>query len=106
MDEAHALAAARSIELNPVRAGLAAAPQDWRWSSARAHLTGIGDGLTEIAALGVAAGAWRGFLEDGLENGMLVAIRAGERTGRPLGDGDFIARMEVATGRELARRKP
>ncbi len=57
MDEAHALAAARYIELNPVRARLAAAPEDWPWSSARAHLTGVGDGLTEIAALGVAAAA-------------------------------------------------
>jgi putative transposase len=28
------------IELNPVRAGIAANPADWQWSSARAHLTG------------------------------------------------------------------
>jgi putative transposase len=56
MDEAHALSAARYIELNPVRARLAAQPQDWPWSSARAHLTGTGDGLTAIAALGIGAG--------------------------------------------------
>jgi putative transposase len=106
MDEAHALAAARYIELNPVRARLAAAPEAWRWSSARAHLTGESDGLTEPGALGVAAGAWRDFLAAGLDDGMLETIRSGERTGRPLGDAAFVARIESATGRDLARRKP
>jgi putative transposase len=40
MDEPHLLAAARYVERNPVRAHLARAPGDWRWSSARAHLAG------------------------------------------------------------------
>jgi REP-associated tyrosine transposase len=34
--EAHYLQAARYIVLNPIRAGLCAAPEDWRWSSYRA----------------------------------------------------------------------
>jgi putative transposase len=106
MDEAHALAAARYIELNPVRARLVAAPQDWRWSSARAHLTGESDGLTETGALGVAPAAWGEFLDAGLDDGMLETIRSGERTGRPLGDAGFVARLEAVTGRDLARRKP
>ena len=38
MDERHLMACARYVEMNPVRAGLVAAPQDWRWSSAAAHL--------------------------------------------------------------------
>ena len=38
MDEPYLLAAARYIELNPVRAGPVTAPSDYRWSSARAHL--------------------------------------------------------------------
>src|SRR5690606_23208677 len=40
----HTLAAARYIELNPVRAGLARTPATWPWSSARAHLKGRDDG--------------------------------------------------------------
>src|SRR6185503_8599863 len=45
MDEDHLLACARYVELNPVRAGLVARPEHWRWSSARAHL-GLGrDGV-------------------------------------------------------------
>jgi putative transposase len=106
MDPAHALAAARYIELNPVRARLAAEPEDWPWSSARAHLTGVDDGLTRTAALGIGPGEWRDFLGFGLDDGMLETIRAGERTGRPLGDADFVRGLESSTGRELMRRKP
>ena len=40
MDEAHLLACARYVELNPVRAGLAERAEPWPWSSARAHLAG------------------------------------------------------------------
>lgn len=106
MDEAHTLAAARYIELNPVRAGLAARPQDWRWSSAAAHLGQGDDGVTDIAALGAHVPEWGGFLAAGLDEAALEAIRYGERTGRPLGSPDFIEQLETDTGRELAPRKP
>ena len=43
-------------------------PEDWRWSSARAHLTGQGDGLTAIDALGIPAAEWREFLDCGLND--------------------------------------
>jgi putative transposase len=81
MDEPHALAAARYIELNPVRAGLAARPGDWAWSSATAHLTGEADGLTRIAALGIGPDDWAGFLSSGLDDAALETIRRDERTG-------------------------
>jgi putative transposase len=32
MDEAYAMRAVRYVELNPVRAGLVAAPWEWTWS--------------------------------------------------------------------------
>jgi hypothetical protein len=35
-DETHLMAAHRYVARNPVRAGLCAAPADWRWSSYRA----------------------------------------------------------------------
>ena len=38
MDEAHLMAAARYVALNPVRARIVERAQDWPWSSARAHL--------------------------------------------------------------------
>jgi putative transposase len=45
MDEAHMVACARYVELNPVRAGLVARAEDWPWSSAAAHLAGRDDAL-------------------------------------------------------------
>jgi REP-associated tyrosine transposase len=52
MDEPYLLAAARYVELNPVRAKLAQRARDWRWSSARAHLAGRDDDLV-TARIGV-----------------------------------------------------
>ncbi|WP_246135664.1 transposase [Mesorhizobium intechi] len=48
MDEDHLLSAVRYVGLNPVRAGLAKQAADWPWSSARAHLTGEPDGVTDL----------------------------------------------------------
>jgi putative transposase len=48
-DRSYALACVRYIELNPVRAGLVKKPEDWRWSSARAHLLGECDPLVKSA---------------------------------------------------------
>ena len=106
MDEAHTMAGARYIELNPVRARLVSDPGDWPWSSAGGHLTGKPDGLTQIAALGIAPADWAAFLSAGLDDQTLEAIRRGERTGRPLGDAAFIGKLEALTGRALARQKP
>ena len=33
-------------------------------------------------------------------------LRAGERTGRPLGDGGLIDRLEAALGRRIRRQRP
>ena len=51
MDEAHLLAAVRYVELNPVRAGLVKRPEQWRWSSAKAHRQGREDGVTALAPM-------------------------------------------------------
>ena len=45
MDEAHWMAAARYIAMNPVKAGLVAHPWDWPWSSSPAHILGKDDAL-------------------------------------------------------------
>jgi len=43
--------AARTVARNPMRAGLVQRPQDWAWSSLRAHLDGRDDGLVTVAPL-------------------------------------------------------
>lgn len=105
LDEAHTMAAARYIELNPVRAGLVARPEDWPGSSAAAHLGGGEDGVTAVSALGAHVADWARFLAEGLDDTQLEAIRRGERTGRPLGSQDFLERLEQITNRPLAPRK-
>ena len=106
MDEPNLLAAARYVELNPVRARLASRPEDWPWSSAKAHLAGHDDDLAQVAPLLDRAGDWQAFLQSGLDEPTLETLRGHERTGRPLGDTSFVAGLEARLGRTLARRKP
>jgi putative transposase len=105
MDEAHLAAAARYVELNPVRARLAVRAEDWPWSSARAHLGGRDDGLVSVAPMLGRIPDWAGLLDQGLAKAEHETIRAAERTGRPLGGEGFLAELERRTGRALARRK-
>ncbi|MHB8530523.1 MAG: transposase [Caulobacteraceae bacterium] len=106
MDEDHLMAAARYVELNPVRAGLVERPEQWPWSSARAHLAGRDDGLAQVAPFLERAPDWPAFLAAGLAEDDHRAIQSGERTGRPLGGEAFVAHLESRLGRRLARRKP
>ncbi len=106
MDDGHLMAAARYVELNPLRAKLAARVADWPWSSARAHLTGRGDGVVDVTPLLEREPDWAKFLAGGLDADTHAAIRSAERTGRPLGDEAFTARLEQSLGRTLARQKP
>ena len=104
MDEPHALMAARYIERNPDRAGLVQNAWDWRWSSARAHLEGIDDGLTSHGTLDDLVSDWRAWLAAPPPDGQTDRLRHHLQTGRPLGDQAFLARVEKATSR-LSRRQ-
>jgi putative transposase len=109
MDEAHLIAAVRYVSLNPVRARLAARPQDWAWSSARAHLDGYDDALVVVKPMVDRFGA-SGLAElllGGREDEAgFAALRGAETTGRPLGNEGFIAGLERLLGRPIARRAP
>ncbi len=48
MDEPYLLAAARYVELSPVRARLVRRAEDYAWSSAQAHLAGKDDSLVKV----------------------------------------------------------
>ena len=41
MDEKYLLSTVRYVERNPVAARLCVNPQDWKWSSVRAHLSSL-----------------------------------------------------------------
>jgi putative transposase len=106
LDESHLLAAARYVELNPVRARLVVAPRDYRWSSARAHLKGKDDGVARVQPLLSLAGNWRRLLTSVVSEEDLREFRQHERTGRVLGDEAFQKRLERKLGRVLRRQKP
>ncbi len=106
MDERHLLAAARYIEMNPVKAGIARRPEDYPWSSARAHLSGRDDALVKVAPLLGFVGDWRCFLKEGLPKSAARTIEEHERTGRPLGDDAFLDKIERLAGRSMRPRRP
>lgn len=106
LDEAHLIAAVRYVELNPVRARLVASPEDWAWSSARAHLGGQDDGLTAFEPLASRIGDWRRYLAAGTDDAAIDALRRHTRTARPLGADTFMTELEARLGLTLRPRKP
>lgn len=117
MDDAHLIAAIRYVENNPVAAGMVETPDQWPWSSARSHLAGkrhADDPLTDLRALSAHIRTWRSYWRHGPDlsdaspeaQAIVEAIEQHLRTGRPLGDADWIADQEDRTGLTLARQKP
>lgn len=99
----------RYIEANPVRAGLAAHPRDYAWSSFAANASGEPAGrLTprpEYLALGADAAerarAYRELSALPLDAPVLDALRQGLDHDRPTGSNEFVARLGAAVGRVL-----
>lgn len=101
MDESYLMATVRYVELNPVRAGLRERPEEWSWSSARAHLAGEDDGLVTVKPMLARVDDWSSYLADSADQEMVQAIRKHTRTGRPRGSDQFLEYIESITGRSL-----
>jgi putative transposase len=106
MDEAYLRAAVRYVELNPVRARLCVQPEEWRWSSVRAHQLEVPDELLTVAPMRARIPDWRRYLSEGIPTELVDTLRRHTRTGRPAGDEKFITALEERTGRRLRPRKP
>jgi putative transposase len=106
MDEPYLLAAARYVELNPVRAGLTCDAADWPWSSAKAHISGRDDRLVRVDPLLAMVCDWRELLNSAVREEDLRDFRIHACTGCPLGNAKFVDRLEKAIGRILRPRKP
>ena len=106
LDEPYLFAAARYVEWNPVRAGLVGRPREYRWSSAAAHLAGRDDTLVKVAPLLEMVGNWNKFLAVPDAADLGDRLRRHENTGRPLGNQDFIERIELILNRVLKPKKP
>jgi putative transposase len=106
MDEDHLLSAVRYVGLNPVRAGLVKQAADWPWSSARAHLTGEPDGVTDLAPMTDRLPSPEGLF-DLLEADVAAfdALRKAESIGRPVGSETFLNRIAEHIGRTVKPEK-
>jgi putative transposase len=108
LDERHLWMGLRYVELNPVRAGMVAAPEQWPWSSASVH--------SDVAYTAPwlemerwrkrwSAAEWKQYLGSAESPSERAVLRQFTHTGRPLGSDEFVAALEQSTARSLAPRK-
>ena len=105
MDEAHLATAFRYLHLTPVKAKLAVHPRAWPWSSTRACLNGVADGLTSMEAMRARLPDMAALVDLGAAPGTGPAVRDAESIGRPRGSPQFIASLEARTARKLQAKK-
>lgn len=108
MSESHLWVAMRYVESNPCRAGIAATPAEYRWSSASAHLLGAPDRsqILDMEFWGQAGGAqrWSELHDLSSSTEQMRALRKCTYSGRPFGDEAFVAGMEDRFQRKWIRR--
>jgi putative transposase len=106
LDERHLVAAACYVDQNPVRAHMVDRAWDYPWSSARFHV-----GLVPSDLL-VSDRSLKGLVENWSDllcrhnNEANETIRTAVRTGRPIGDEEFVRSIGQITGRNLVKGKP
>lgn len=106
MSETHLLCALRYVELNPVRAGMAAEATDWPWSSARSHTSPTAsDGVLCCDWIEYFRGwnhaEWAEILAAGMTEAERNAVRRSTHTGEPLGSQEYVTTLERKLGRRL-----
>ncbi|HET7609467.1 MAG TPA: transposase [Gammaproteobacteria bacterium] len=112
--EAYLLACCRYIELNPVRACIVAAPEDYRWSSCRARLgyarstiLDLDPCYQELAAdESVRRERYREFLQSAIPEGEWALIRTAVRRGQLTGNEAFRQQVAATLHRRIENRGP
>ena len=105
MDERYLQATVRYVERNPVAAKLCQQPEEWPWSSARAHLQACDDELVQVRPMLERIQDWTGYLAQPLSEAEHEHLRRHTQTGRPLGDDSFIDQLERRLQRPLRPQK-
>jgi len=101
MDERYLYKCVRYIERNPVRAKIVERPEDYPWSSARAHVFGLADEVLSGSSFLQQIHDWRAYLAENESKNDLEEIRKNQGSGRPLGNEVFYETIEKLTGRKL-----
>ena len=113
-NEGYLLACCRYIELNPVRARIVAAPQDYPWSSYRARLGYAESAILDLdpcyQELGIDESARREryseFLQNAIPEGEWGLIRTAVRRGQLTGNDVFSKQVAATLGRRIGNRGP
>lgn len=106
LDEAYLWACLRYVERNPVRAKMVRRAEDYRWSSAWAHVHRTPNELLSECFVLEEVDDWAAYLsEDEQEEDLKLFRRHGE-TGRPLGDANFLDRLKRKLGIEVGYKRP
>ena len=106
LDGLRLIRAVRYVSLNPVRARLVARPDDWKWTSVRAHLAGLDDALVTVQPVLDRVPHPKPLLLQGNAEEDFSDSRRAESTGRPRGAPEFVISLESLLGRKTARRAP
>lgn len=107
MDEKYLLACVRYVENNPVRAKLSDQADGWKWSSAKAHISGKNDGLVTVnPLLDLVKKDWKKFLNITVPDNEISDMHKHERTGRPLCAPWLLDQLEALLGQSLKPKKP
>ena len=95
-DDTHLWTVARYIEKNPLKAGLVERAEDYRWSSAKAHIKGAVDDLL-VKPSWLPLDERKNYAEFMLQedNKAEAIIRKATSAGRPYGSEGFIEKMEI-----------
>jgi putative transposase len=93
------------IENNPLRAGIVGSPEDYPYSSAKAHILGKRDPLLKEPLFDTnELKEYRKFVRSAEDEMILEEIRKQTRLGKPLGDGGFLNTLSETLGRSLSFR--
>ncbi len=112
--ERYLLTCMRYIELNPVRAAIVTAPEDYRWSSYRRHELEKGDEWLADHGCYLALGrdsasrrqAYQALFTDALLAPALSLIRSRINSSGVLGSDRFAVQIESLPGRRVRPGKP
>lgn len=110
--EAYLLACYRYIDLNPVRAAMTGAPDDYEWSSFRHHAVPSKNNWLDPSDAYQALGAtdmarslsYRAFVSEGIADRELATIRTAVRRNQVTGTTRFKEKLAERTGRRISSR--
>jgi len=93
------------IENNPVRAGIVKKPEDYLYSSAKAHILQKKDPILKEPLFDKGElDEYKRFVKSEDDKRILEEIRSRTRSGKPLGDGGFVKTLSERIGYSLSFR--